>query len=665
MQLPDNILEGLSEKQREAVEYIDSHLLIFAGAGSGKTRVLTHKIAWLIKNGLADPKRVVAMTFTNKAANEMRERLSNLVAKDQQTFWAGTFHSFGLRFLIRNIRYAEDFGVKKGFAVAGSEDSNRIIREVMTELHPELAKSFKLPDIIGAVSKEYTSYWTPEVPNASKWRFDDIAKEYRNRLRQYNLVDYDDLMMLPVFISTANKEVIAKERKYIEWLLVDEYQDVNTPQFWLLKILTGPNCKLIVVGDPDQAIYGWRGANIDMILNFESRDFRSSKTIVLDYNYRSTRNILDASNAVIKHNELRKEKNLVTDREAGDKIQLHYYSYDEDEANGVVDEIIKLHNETGRKYGDFAILYRINAESAGFEQVLKSKCIPYKIIKGQSYFSRKEVVDVISILRIAINPEDTKAFERVTITLIDGFGKKKFENLEKFIGSLKDKSEIWDRLEEGRYNIGVNVRLQAKLAEFAQQMKWIIELLETNNYIAIISFILNNMGYDEYLQNKYADTYADRHNNVMELLSVIDDSVEPSEALSKIALMSDADSKDDDDNAVKLMTVHSAKGLEFPIVFMVGMEEGVFPSCWADEGEDMEEERRLCYVGMTRAKDKLYMTSAQVRRVHGDYMEEEPSRFLNEIPPELIDSHEFFDKDGKICKELEEGFYDDLPFDLA
>ena len=311
MQLPDNILEGLSEKQREAVEYVDSHLLIFAGAGSGKTRVLTHKIAWLIKNGLADPKRVVAMTFTNKAANEMRERLSNLVAKDQQTFWAGTFHSFGLRFLIRNIIYAEDFGVKRGFAVAGSEDSYRIIREVITELHPELAKSFKLPDIIGAVSKEYTSHWTPDVPNAHKWRFDDVAKEYRNRLRQSNLVDYDDLMMLPVFISTANKEVIAKERKYIDWLLVDEYQDVNTPQFWLLKILTGPNCKLIVVGDPDQAIYGWRGANIDMILNFESRDFRNSKTIVLDYNYRSTRNILDASNAVIKHNELRKEKNLV------------------------------------------------------------------------------------------------------------------------------------------------------------------------------------------------------------------------------------------------------------------------------------------------------------------------------------------------------------------
>ncbi|MBQ7151494.1 MAG: UvrD-helicase domain-containing protein [Synergistaceae bacterium] len=628
-----NILRNLSQRQQEAVTYVDGPLLVLAGAGSGKTRVLTHKIAWLVEENIAQPQNILAVTFTNKAAGEMKSRIKNLVTGPASSkIQAGTFHSYGLRFLFRHINAASEItGLKEGFTVFSRSDSLTLLKQLMKEMKFS-EKETSQAQAMEIISRDYMN-WSPSL-NASlieDENFYKLAKEYRKRLRNLNAVDFDDLMILPLEILKRKTELRLNEQEQIKWLLVDEYQDVNRPQYLLLRYLVGKDTIINVVGDPDQSIYGWRGAEIGMILNFE-KDFAGAKTIVLDENYRSTGNILAASNALIRNNSNRLKKNLHTARGMGEKIYTFLARNDFQESDFIVQEIERLLKVGAYEYKDIAILYRQNAMSRVYEQKFLEEQIPYRIIRGVSFYDRMEVRDVLAILRLALNPFDSAALERVADFAIKGMGPKKRADLEAWLANLNNESseKIWSLISGGAWPFKGQVAEAIK--KFATHMCAILELADEGIKEAV-DYVLHDMNYEEFIKLHDPENYRDRIENVKELKSVVPEG-NLKEALAEAALFTDADtSGDEQENAVGLLTLHASKGLEFPVVFIVGMEEDIFPHSRSKENDDeLEEERRLCYVGMTRAEERLYLTAAASRRLFGGVVEHDRSRFLYEIP---------------------------------
>ena len=626
-----DILKSLSKIQQQAVTYIDGPLLVLAGAGSGKTRVLTHKIAWLVEENIAKPENILAMTFTNKAAGEMKERINSLVPGEAAKIQAGTFHSYGLKFLFRYSKAAEEIaGLHSGFSIFSRSDSQLLLKQLMKEMNFPAGDNNTPAQAMDIISRDYMA-WTPMGHDTmiTDESF-KLAKEYRKRLRELNAADFDDLMILPLEILKQEIGIREYEQQKIKWLLVDEYQDVNMPQYLLLRYLVGPDTIINVVGDPDQSIYGWRGAEIKMILNFE-HDFAGAKKIVLDENYRSSGNILAASNALIRNNSNRLKKNLHTARGAGEKIYVYLAQNDFQEADFIISEIEKLQKIYNYSYKDIAILYRQNAMSRIYEQKFLEEKIPYRIIRGLSFYDRLEVRDVLSILRTAVNPFDKAAFERVSGFAIKGLGPKKRAELEEWLINQgeSDPSKIWSLVAGGawvaRGNFGEALR------NFASHMCAILEIADQGIKPAI-DYVLSDMKYEGYLKEHDPENYRDRIENVKELKSVVPNG-DLSETLAEAALYTDADSTEEAEDCVGLLTLHASKGLEFPVVFIVGMEEDIFPHSRSKDNEDeLEEERRLCYVGMTRAEERLYLTAASTRRLFGGVVEHDRSRFLYEIP---------------------------------
>ncbi|MCL2010830.1 MAG: UvrD-helicase domain-containing protein [Synergistaceae bacterium] len=637
----DEILSRLAPRQREAVEYADGPLLVLAGAGSGKTRVLAHKVAWLIAERHAMPWQILAVTFTNKAAGEMRERVASLVPHEGDVQIC-TFHSFGLCLIFRNPAEAEKTArIRPGFAVFDRGDSRALVRQVLEDAKID-TRDVEPASVLDAISREKAA-WSPGPRNSLlDGLYLDVYKRYQELLRERNAVDFDDLMIIPLQMLAADAELRSREQKRIKWLLVDEYQDVNRPQYLLLRFLVGEGCNIMVVGDPDQSIYGWRGADIGMILNFE-HDFRSggpnaenpggrAHVIVLDENYRSSGNILGAANSLIRNNSARKEKNLKTARGDGEKVYNLLANNDLQEAGFITAEIERLRVKHGYSYGDVALLYRQNAMSRLYEQKLLEAGIPYRVVRGVAFYERKEVRDVLAVLKLSVNPGDVNAFERVGGLFVKGLGPKKMEEFAAWrdsCGFLHSPDEFWNALSEGACPLKGQVGQAVTL--FGRHMTAFSKL--SGDIGAAIDHIMGTMGYEELLRRKEPDDWEDRFDNVMELRSIVPGGGDLAQALAEAALFTDADKNDPDERrVVNLLTLHAAKGLEFPVVFLVGLEEDVFPSYRAkDDPAQMEEERRLCYVGMTRAEERLFLTASRSRRLYGTTYEKGFSRFLFEI----------------------------------
>ena len=633
-------LQELSNRQKEAVTYTAGPLLVLAGAGSGKTRVLTHKVAWLIAEEIAAPENIMAVTFTNKAAGEMRERIDQLVGSDSRKISAGTFHGYGLRFLFRYRHAAEDFlKLREGFTVFDRDDSNALLRDILDGMELE-RDPYETLEII---SRDYM-LWSPRSPNRrmiDNPELLSVAEEYRNRLRELNAVDFDDLMILPLKLLARDQNIRKSEQERIRWLLVDEYQDVNSAQALLLKYLVGRDCTINVVGDPDQSIYGWRGADIDVILNFE-HEFPRAKVIRLEENYRSTKNILTASNALIRNNTKRLKKNLFTVKNEGEKIYTLIAQSGLQEADFLVREIDRLHRVKSYPYRNIAILYRQNSMSRVLEKKFLENDIPYRIIRGLSFYERMEVKDVLSVLKLALNPADIVSLGRIAKMskyILSGMGPKSLGLWQDWLNSqllgVRDNPlQLWTLAASGSWKVrgkaGESMRI------FADYMTGILDLADEGIRPAV-DYVLSDMGYSAYLAENYKDNYADRLDNVRELKSIVPDG-DLRETLAEASLFTDADSDlDKDRDAVGLMTLHASKGLEFPVVFIIGLEEDLFPRVPKDSPDpdsELEEERRLCYVGMTRAEERLYMTAARSRLLYGSIKNNDLSRFLFEIPDE-------------------------------
>lgn len=632
MTVADSILDKLNPRQQEAVRYCDGPLLVLAGAGSGKTRVLTHKIAYLIEKGYASPSGILAVTFTNKAAREMEERVEAISGEKASAMQVSTFHSFGLHFLFRNSDQLEFIGLKRGFAIFDRNDSRALVKKVMEDLKLD-PKQIDPTHVLDRISKAKTD-GDPKTlePVGLEGIEHEVYRKYNDELRQQNAVDFDDLLILPLHLLTVDQDLCKKEQARLEWVLVDEYQDVNKPQYLLLRRLIGTSGHIMVVGDPDQSIYGWRGADMTMILNFE-KDFPAAKVVVLDQNYRSTGNILKAANSVILSNIRRKQKNLWTARDMGEKIYVLLSPNEYKEADFIVSEIKKLHDFRGYKYGDMAVLYRINAMSRIYEQKCIEKGVPYRVVRGTAFYDRKEIKDVISFMRLAVNPLDGASLSRIANVPTRGLGKKSLEKLSSILASFPamEAEQVWSVLSSGK-DLDLTGKAKTGAMELATHMENILR--KSGCFRDVLLYILDSIGYEDQLKKDDPDGWEERVENIRELGSLISTGGDLAEVLAEVALFTDFETTDMDDmGAVNFLTLHAAKGLEFPVVFLVGLEEAIFPhfKCLEDQ-DSLEEERRLCYVGMTRAEEKLYMTGARSRRLFGTVFRNGLSRFLWEIP---------------------------------
>lgn len=630
MNLKDNILNTLNPMQKESVEYCKGPLLVLAGAGSGKTRVLTHKIAFLIEEHGVDPASILAVTFTNKAANEMRERVGRLVGPSSSKMQVSTFHAYGLNFLFRSRDYLEKFGLKKHLVIFDRNDSRSLVKNILDELNLD-PKQIEPSWVIDQISKAKTgSDPVTLAPQTLEGVMVQIFERYQQSLKAQSAIDFDDLLLLPLHLLSTEKSLLENERNRIEWILVDEYQDVNQIQYQLLRKLVGKGKNIMVVGDPDQSIYGWRGADMSMILNFE-HDFPNAKVVILAQNYRSTGNILNASNALITSNVNRKKKDLWTTNNMGDKIYNLLAGNEREESFFLASEIKKLVMQ-GHRYQDIAVLYRINAMSRLYEETFIRMNIPYRIVRGTAFYDRKEIKDVLSYMRLAVNPMDRPSMFRVGNLPSRGVGKKSLEKLCSFVSDLQDReaTEIWHELAQNQGGLGGKAGLGVR--ELAGHMLRILALSDDPS--SMLYYILDNIGYEGVLRKDAPDNWQEKVDNVRELLSLVPAGGNLTEILAQVALFTDLEMEGEEgQECVNLLTLHAAKGLEFPVVFLVGLEEAIFPHFRCLESrEDLEEERRLCYVGMTRAEQKLYMAGARSRRLFGTVYRNGFSRFFWEIP---------------------------------
>lgn len=640
----NELLAGLNDKQKEAVLHFEGPLLILAGAGSGKTRVLTHRIAYLIEEHQVPPYHILALTFTNKAANEMRERVNNIIEYGAGSIWVSTFHSTCVRIL---RRFIDHLGYDNAFTIYDSDDQKSLMKDICKQLNID-TKKYKERTFLNAISSAKDELKTPEqyadevAKEYNKKIFGRVYKEYQRRLKQNNALDFDDLIMLTVQLFRQNAEILNHYQERFPFILVDEYQDTNTAQFTLLSLLASRYQNLCVVGDDDQSIYRFRGANIHNILNFE-KIFPATKVIRLEQNYRSTKNILAAASGVIKHNSMRKEKTLWTTAEAGAPISYGRYDNEYEEAQGIASDI---HREVkdGMSYSDFAILYRTNAQSRVFEEKLIYEGIPYRIIGAVNFYARKEIKDILCYLKTINNSADDIAIKRIINIPRRGIGQTTIGRISDYAFSQEMPFyEALRRVDE----IPGCTRASAKIHSFVSLIEHFRMKLRGEMYSLedMTQELLDVTGYVRELEAEDTDEANGRIENIESLMNKIVQYEEDNnggtlnDLLEDIALVADIDTVSDDAEQVLLMTLHSAKGLEFPNVYICGMEETIFPGASAVFGDDpseLEEERRLCYVGITRAMKKLTLTSANQRMRNGEMNFNRPSRFINEIPRHLV-----------------------------
>ena len=640
----NELLAGLNDKQKEAVLHFEGPLLILAGAGSGKTRVLTHRIAYLIEEHQVPPYHILALTFTNKAANEMRERVNNIIEYGAGSIWVSTFHSTCVRIL---RRFIDHLGYDNAFTIYDSDDQKSLMKDICKQLNID-TKKYKERTFLNAISSAKDELKTPQqyadevAKEYNKKIFGRVYKEYQKRLKQNNALDFDDLIMLTVQLFQQNAEILNHYQERFPFILVDEYQDTNTAQFTLLSLLASRYQNLCVVGDDDQSIYRFRGANIHNILNFE-KIFPATKVIRLEQNYRSTKNILAAASGVIKHNSMRKEKTLWTTAEAGAPISYGRYDNEYEEAQGIAADIHRQVKD-GMSYNDFAILYRTNAQSRVFEEKLIYEGIPYRIIGAVNFYARKEIKDILCYLKTINNSADDIAIKRIINIPRRGIGQTTIGRISDYAFSQEMPFyEALRRVDE----IPGCTRASAKIHSFVSLIEHFRMKLRGEMYSLedMTQELLDVTGYVRELEAEDTDEANGRIENIESLMNKIVQYEEDNnggtlnDLLEDIALVADIDTVSDDAEQVLLMTLHSAKGLEFPNVYICGMEETIFPGASAVFGDDpseLEEERRLCYVGITRAMKKLTLTSANQRMRNGEMNFNRPSRFINEIPRHLV-----------------------------
>lgn len=661
-----SIYDTLNPKQKEAVLHTDGPLLILAGAGSGKTRVLTHRIAYLIDECGVNPWNIMAITFTNKAAGEMRERVDNLVGFGAESIWVSTFHSSCVRILRRHI---ENLGYTTSFSIYDSDDQKTLMRQVFKTLDID-TKQFKERSVLAAISSAKDKLITPEefLLNAGgdfrEKKTGEIYKEYQKQLKKNNALDFDDLIVKTVELFQNNPQILDYYQERFRYIMVDEYQDTNMAQFKLVSLLASKYRNLCVVGDDDQSIYRFRGADIQNILSFENT-FPGTMVIKLEQNYRSTQNILDAANEVIRHNFGRKDKTLWTANGEGDKILFKQFDTAKDEADFVVRQI----RDSRYSYQDQAVLYRTNAQS----RLLEERCIfynvPYRLVGGVNFYQRKEIKDILAYLKTIANGVDDLSVIRIINVPKRGIGATTIGRVTAF--ASEHNMSFYDTLKEAKQIPGIG-KAAEKISRFIAQMEVFRAMAYSEEYSMkdLIDHILEDTGYEEELQEEGEIEAQTRLENIEELINKAaayeEDSEHPTldEFLEQVALVADIDNVDDTEDRVTLMTLHSAKGLEFPKVYLVGMEDGLFPgmmSIMSGDKTEMEEERRLCYVGITRAKKELVLTAARQRMINGETRWSKPSRFINEIPSNLLDTDKLQPAFGK-SKQDDPGDFG-LPWD--
>ena len=649
-----NLIEGLNDKQKEAVLATEGPCLVIAGAGSGKTKVLTHKIAYLISEKNVKPYNILAITFTNKAASEMKQRVEKIVGDVAQEMWMGTFHSICVRIL---RRFIDRIGFDTSFLIFDTSDQKTVVKECLKALNID-DKTFSDRSVLSEISNAKNEMLTPKAYQAKysgefrKEKIGQVYELYQKRLRENNAIDFDDIINYTIDILSENPDVLQYYTEKFKYVLVDEYQDTNKAQFTLVTILASRYGNITVVGDNDQGIYSFRGADISNILNFE-KDFPGTKIIKLEQNYRCTGNILKAANAVIKHNENKYEKKLWTENEEGSLPCLYQAEDEYDEANYVVRQIEHLKTEEYLKPKDFVILYRMNAQSRAIEDILRRENIPYKIVGGLKFYERKEIKDTIAYLRLIHNTSDNLSLKRIINEPKRGIGKTSLDKIQ----------EISDRTGTSMYEIIKHAeefdlnRVKANAEEFINLIEELRLKKQELSISELLKEVLNKSGYTRALELENTVEAETRMQNLEEFLTVAIEFEEESadntlpEFLESITLSSDVDEMQDEDNTITLMTLHSAKGLEFPVVFLVGMEEGIFPGYKSiGEPKELEEERRLFYVGITRAKQFLHLTCAKHRTIFGSTSYNAVSRFIKEIPDNLLD--------GVVNNDQEEKFND-------
>lgn len=656
----EEIIEGLNDKQQKAVLATEGPCLVIAGAGSGKTKVLTHKIAYEIANGVK-PWNILAITFTNKAANEMKERIEKLIGDAAKDLWMGTFHSICVKIL---RRYIDRIGYKTDFVIFDTSDQKTLIKECIKALKVD-DKLFTDRGVLTEISNGKNELLEPKaygVKYAGDFRREKIAELYelyQQKLKENNALDFDDIINLTIKILTENPDVLDYYTEKFQYVLVDEYQDTNKAQFMLVSMLASKYGNITAVGDNDQGIYSFRGADISNILNFE-RDFPGTKIIKLEQNYRCTGNILKAANAVIKHNENKYDKKLWTQNEEG-KIPCIYNGEDEyDEARYIVEQIEHLKREEYYKNSDFVVLYRMNAQSRAIEDILMREGLPYKVIGGLKFYERKEIKDIIAYLRLIHNTADNLSLKRIINEPKRGIGKTSLEKVQE----ISENSGIlmYEIIKEAdKYELN---RVYANSREFIEQIEYLREQKDKIKISDLIKETLNKTGYTKALELENSVEAETRIENLEEFLTVAIEFEEQeadntlAEFLENITLSSDIDGMEDQEDSVTLMTLHSAKGLEFPVVFLVGMEEGIFPGYKSiGEPQALEEERRLFYVGITRAKQYLYLTCAKHRTIFGSTSYNQISRFVQEIPEELLEGYaEIVNRDSKEDEFKDSGY---------
>ncbi|WP_087974742.1 DNA helicase PcrA [Oceanobacillus rekensis] len=644
----DDMINGLNKEQQEAVRHTEGALLIMAGAGSGKTRVLTHRIAYLMGEKEVSPRNILAITFTNKAAREMKERVRKLVGSQGEYMWVSTFHSMCVRILRRDI---DRIGYNSSFTILDSGDQLSVIKQVLKNLNID-PKKFDPRAMLGQISGAKNELVTDEEFSKNSGNFYDrqvaqVYEGYQKMLRKNQSLDFDDLIMQTIHLFDRVPEVLEYYQRRFQYIHVDEYQDTNHAQYYLVKQLASRYQNLCVVGDSDQSIYRWRGADIANILSFE-KDYPKARTVFLEQNYRSTKSILAAANKVIGNNSGRKPKNLWTENAEGQKISYFQGATEQEEALYVTDKIQELTRSKGLSPSDVAILYRTNAQSRAIEDTFLKSGINYQMVGGQKFYDRKEIKDMVAYLRLITNPEDDLSFERVVNEPKRGIGKTSVERLRVY--AAQHDISFYEAVKEVDFT-GVSGKAANALAEFGNLIKTLTQQQEFLTATDMVEAVLERTGYEQMLKNEKTIESQSRLENLEEFMTVTKDFEEVSEDktlvafLTDLALIADIDRVDeeDPDNAEKitLMTLHAAKGLEFPVVFLIGMEENVFPHSRSmmDE-EEMQEERRLAYVGITRAEKELYLTHAKMRTLYGRTNMNPISRFINEIPEELIEGIE-------------------------
>jgi DNA helicase II / ATP-dependent DNA helicase PcrA len=641
--LTDKLINGLNPEQQRAVKTTEGPLLLMAGAGSGKTRVLTHRIAYLMVEKRVNPYNILAITFTNKAAREMRERIYKMMGGAADEIWISTFHSMCVRILRRDI---DRVGYNRNFTIIDSTDQQSVIKNILKEKNID-PKKFDPRAILGSISSAKNELMTPEeFGKLAGGYYDqvvaDVYELYQKRLRKNQALDFDDLIMVTIQLFQRVPEVLEYYQRKFQYIHVDEYQDTNRAQYMLVKLLASRFQNLCVVGDSDQSIYRWRGADIANILSFE-KDYPNASVILLEQNYRSTKNILYAANEVIKNNLNRKAKNLWTENDEGNKINYYRADSEQTEAQFVAGKIKEQVDSGKRKYSDFAILYRTNAQSRVMEEVLLKSNLEYSIVGGIKFYDRKEIKDILAYLRLIANPDDDISLQRVINVPKRGIGSTSVDKIANF-ATMHDMS-MYEALKSIEL-IGLSPKITKAAGEFRDIISNYTQMQEYLSVTELVEEVLEKTGYRDMLKAEKSIESESRLENIDEFLSVTKSFEDGSEDkslvafLTDLALVADIDKLDDDGektDTIVLMTLHSAKGLEFPVVFLMGLEEGVFPhSRSLMEEAEMEEERRLAYVGITRAEEELYITNAQMRTLFGRTNMNPPSRFIKEIPENLL-----------------------------